>query len=123
MPSYNTPIHRPNAKNCPKRPKNRLRTREYPPIDSCKGDKACWIRLNESPNYRRRVKKAVEMVKTYRLMATKGERDYLDRADVDAIHGLLDQFTFKSNRRDSSTHSNESFNPNADTVPTTSLNY
>ena len=122
MPSYNTPVHRPNAKNCPDRPKNKLRVREYPPIDSCKGDKTGWIRRNDSRNYRRKIKKAVEFVKSYRLTVTKGQRSYLDREDVDSIHGLLDAFTMKSNRRDRP--NNESFNPNSDnSVPNTSVTY
>lgn len=98
MPSNSaSPICRPTKAAFPKRPTNKLRTREYPPVDSCSGDKPSWIWKTSSPVYRRRVKKATEMVKTYRLNATGS--DHLDRRDKDAVHRLLDALTFDSERR------------------------
>lgn len=90
-----SPICRPTKAAFPKKPTNKLRTRQYPPIDS--GDMGEWQHKTHSPIYRRRVKKAIEAVKTYRLM-TVGS-DHLDRVDKDAVHKLLDTLTFDAQRR------------------------
>ncbi len=96
MPSNpSSPICCPTSKAFPHRPKNKLRVRSYPPIDS--GDVGQFIWRNNSSTYRRKVKKAVEFVQTYRLKTTGST--YLDRADKDAIHHLLDTMTFDPTRR------------------------
>ena len=99
MPSNpSSPVCRPTAKAYPKRPKNKLRVRQYPPIDSCAGNVGKWIWKNNSSVYRKRIAKAVRLVQTYRLKTTGST--HLDRTDKDAIHSLLDPMTFDSSRRD-----------------------
>lgn len=97
MPSQNNSISRPTTAAYPGQPTNRLRTRSPIPVYTCSGRPDKWVRLAQSHSYGQRIKRAIEMVKTYRLVVTGS--DYLDRMDRDAIHDLIDPFTFESGRR------------------------
>lgn len=98
MPSRNDSLSKPNARAYPKdRPSNRLRVRQRPPIDSCAGDQGAWAWRTNSPIYRRRVKRAIQSVQTYLLMA-RGD-DSITTEQRDAVHRLLDTLTFDPTRR------------------------
>ena len=71
--------------------------RVYPPIYSCVGDVPGWIRKVSSSSYRRKIKRAVELTKTYRLRLTGNS--HLSRRDIDALHELYDTMTFENERR------------------------
>ncbi len=89
MPSRpNDPTGRLTPADFPHRPTNKLRVRRYPPTDSCEGDVAQWKWRTASPVYRRRIKRAVQLVQAYRLSTTGC--DHLNRDEKDAIHRLLD---------------------------------
>lgn len=98
MPSNpSSPICRPTKKAFPKAPTNKLRTRPNPPVESCSGDKNEWKWRTQSPVYRKRVKRATEMVRRYRQTLTGSP--FLSRPQKDAIHRLLDTVTFDESRR------------------------
>lgn len=73
---------------------NRRNERRHPPVDSCAGDQPQWLWRTQSPIYRRRVKRAIQRVASYRL-AVHG-CDHLTRGQVDAVHRLLDTNTWGS---------------------------
>lgn len=70
--------------------------REYPPVESCQGNPRSWLWRTQSSVYRRRVKKATELVQRYR-MAEFGSA-HMSRANKDAVHRLLDTLTFDANK-------------------------
>ncbi len=70
--------------------------REYPPVESCQGNPRSWLWRTQSSVYRRKVKKATELVQRYR-MTTVGSA-YLSRSEKDSVHRLLDTLTFDANR-------------------------
>jgi len=76
-------------------PANRLITRPYPPITSC--DTREWVRRTQTGTYRRRVKRAIQMVQGY-LLSTKGSA-HVSRAQRDAVHYLLDTNVPDNDRR------------------------